>query len=184
MLPMQGQPFVCWGTETELALFRCLSSEVALPVRREPRQKVTACPQIAFSSLQCVQPSQNVTAHTVCPVQDLIAAVYASGLPSPVLLKQGSVGDVVLADPRPSEVDRCRMSASLLLPLFDSSDRKAAVGVFEVARTTSQPLMTYAFLASLAACFQVNLPYWRQHTVLFRFTADVLIWCVAVRRVA
>lgn len=86
--------------------------------------------------------------------QDLIAAVLALGLPSPVLLER-QAGDV-LTDPRQSEADRCRMSTSLLLPLFDSSDRSKAVGVFEVARTTSQPLMTYAFLTSLAACFQVS----------------------------
>ena len=37
---MQGQPYICWGFEEQLALFRCLSSELALPIAEVDTPKV------------------------------------------------------------------------------------------------------------------------------------------------
>ena len=93
--------------------------------------------------------------------QDLLTAVLTTGLPSPQLLEATAsdgtaLSSPALADPRASDIARCRMHAPLLLPIFAHADRIKAVGVCEVAHTKSQPVTSYALLASLAACLKAR----------------------------
>lgn len=130
LLITKGKPFLVWGADDLLPLFRCLSNEIEIPA-------------LSPKNLD---------------LQDLVAQVYVTGRSSTSLLSTAPPGGTRSRGGHPAvkarrhHMARCSMRQSLLLPLVaivDSSGRTRGpyvAGVLEVARSKAASVMSEALL--------------------------------------